>query len=227
VAVYKSYFFLEGRWGDQPFRLTGTAAATAVREALPELTGYTQTRSLAGYNGEQIEADGQAPFVGVAELWFSDPQVALNSVQHAGALALLLSDDVNIGPIVTGRARTVMRLPAHHLTPHIKGVFPFRRKPQMSVQDFQHYWWHQHAPIAALTEQALYYLQCHPLPQTYATGKPPYDGITELHWPTVTAARESMASRQMRVDQGEDAANFVDRDSVVLFLAEEEAVIPA
>lgn len=225
--MYKSYFFLEGNWGEQPFRLTGAAAAKAARTAIPELAGYTQSRSLAGYNGEQIEAGSRAAFVGVAELWFADSQNALNSVQHAAALAPLLAPGVNIGPIVTGRARTVIRLPAHHLAQHIKGVFPFRRKAGMAVEDFQDYWWHQHAPIAALTEQAVYYLQCHPLQQTYAVGTPPYDGITELHWPTVIAARQAMASRQMRVDQSQDAANFVEQDSVVLFLAEEEVVIAA
>ncbi|MEM9624106.1 MAG: EthD domain-containing protein, partial [Pseudomonadota bacterium] len=225
--VYKSYFFLEGSWGQQPFALAGEAASHAALAAVQGLAGYTQTRSLAGYNGEQIDAGAQAPYVGVAELWFASPDTALQSVQHAQALAPLLADGVNVGPIVTGRARTVMRLPAHLLQSHIKGVFPFRRKTGMAVDEFQQYWWLKHGPIAALTEQAVYYLQCHPLPETYAVGKPPYDGITELHWPDVDAARAAMASRQMREDQSNDAKNFADSDSVVLFLAEEEIVMPA
>ena len=124
-------------------------------------------------------------------------------------------------------ARTVMRLPAHHDGGLIKGVFPFRRRADLGVADFQRYWWLNHGPIAALTEQAVYYLQCHPLVETYERGRPPFDGITELHWPDVAAARAAMASRQMTEDQSNDARNFVDPDSVVLFLAAEEVVLAA
>jgi uncharacterized protein (TIGR02118 family) len=124
-------------------------------------------------------------------------------------------------------ARTVMRLPEHHQGGFIKGVFPFRRQDHLSVADFQHYWWLNHGPIAALTEQAVYYLQCHPLAETYTRGRPPYDGITELHWRDVAAARAAMASRQMVEDQASDAQNFAEPGSVVLFLAEEEVVIAA
>ena len=221
--MYKTYFFLEGEAGVDPFRQEGDAAAQALRAAVPEAAGFTQTRTLS----EQIEGRGEPPFVGVAELWFSEKRAALASVEHAQALQPILADGVRVGPIVTGMARTVMRLPAQHAGGFIKGVFPFRRKPGMSVADFQHHWWLNHGPIAALTEQAVYYLQCHPMPETYTPGRPPFDGITELHWSDVPAARASMASRQMVEDQGSDAANFVEPDSVILFLAREEVVIAA
>ncbi|MEZ5599032.1 MAG: EthD domain-containing protein [Pseudomonadales bacterium] len=79
--------------------------------------------------------------------------------------------------------------------------------------------------MAALTEHAVYYLQCHPLPETYGQTPPPYDGITELHWPDTASARAAMASRQMREDQSNDARNFAEPGSVLLFLAVEEIVI--
>lgn len=226
--MYKNYFFLEGPADADPFRLTGAAARQALAAAVPAAEGFTQTRSLAAYNGgEQIDAQQPAAFSGVLELWFGQREAALDTVAQAQALAPLLNPRVNVGPIVSGRARTVMRLAQHHTGQFIKGVFPFRRKAGLSVEDFQRYWWLQHAPIAALTEQAVYYLQCHPLAETYAAGRPPFDGITELHWPSVAAARAAMASRQMREDQSNDAANFVEPDSVILFLAAEEEVLPA
>lgn len=225
--MYKSYFFLEGPWGKDPFVHEKARAVDAFHAAVSGVAGYTQTRSLAGYNGEQLDAEEQAPFVGVAELSSSDAATALKTVDQATALASLLAEDVQIGPIVTGRARTVMRLPSHHTGRFIKGVFPFRRKEGLSVADFQRHWWLNHGPIAALTEQAVYYLQVHPLKQTYALGKPPFDGVTELHWPDVAAARAAMNSRQMREDQGNDAKNFVAEGSVMLFLAQEEIVVAA
>ena len=220
--MFKTYFFLEGQAGSDPFRHSGEAARRALQSAVPEAAGYTQTRSL----NDQV-TDAAAAFPGVAELWFARIEDALASTTQAQALSGLLADGVRVGPIVTGMARTVMRLPEHHDGGLIKGVFPFRRRADLSVDDFQRYWWLNHGPIAALTEQAVFYLQCHPLKETYARGRPPYDGITELHWPDVAAARAAMASRQMTEDQSNDAKNFVDSDSVVLFLAAEEVVLAA
>ncbi len=190
---------------------------------MPGAVGYVQTRTLV----EQIAGREDVPFTGIAELWFDDKQAALDSAVQAQALAVLLSSGTRVGPITTGFARTVMRLPVHHKGGFIKGVFPFRRIEKLSVPDFQRYWWLQHGPIAAQTEHAVYYLQCHPLVETYVHGRPPYDGVTELHWPDVSAARAAMRSRQMTEDQSGDAQNFAEPGSVVLFLAAEEAVIPA
>jgi len=221
--VFKTYFFLEGAPGSDPFRAAGEYAARRLQQAVPEAVGYTQTRTLA----EQVDPDATPPFTGVAELWYADQTAALDSTTQAAALADLLSASTRVGPIVTGMARTVMRLPEHHRGGFIKGVFPFRRQEHLSVADFQRYWWLNHGPIAALTEQAVYYLQCHPLAATYTRGRPPYDGITELHWPDVAAARAAMASRQMVEDQSSDAQNFAEPGSVVLFLAQEEVVVAA
>ena len=221
--MYKTYFFLEGAPGSDAFRASGEQAAQLLTEAIPQAQGYTQTRTLA----EQVDPQAVPPFTGIVELWFADPAAALNGTAQAEALAPLLSDSTRVGPIVTGMARTVMRLPEYYRGGYIKGVFPFRRQDRLSVPDFQRYWWQNHGPIAALTEQAVYYLQCHPLPQTYDRGRPPYDGITELHWPDAAAARAAMASRQMTEDQASDAQNFAEPGSVVLFLAAEEVVVPA
>lgn len=219
--MYKSYFFLEGPLGSDAFATGGAAAAAALQAAVPEAVGYTQTRTLA----EQIAADAAPLYTGVAELWFATPEAALNSATQAAALEPLLAAETRIGPIVTGMARTVMLLPRFYDGGLMKGVFPFRRQARLSVADFQRYWWQNHGPIAALTEQAVFYLQCHPLAATYARGRPPYDGVTELHWPDVAAARAAMASRQMLEDQSRDAQNFAEAGSVALFLAVEETVI--
>ena len=218
--MIKTYLFIEGPGGGDPFALRGAAAAEAALAAVPGLSGYIQTRAL----DDQI-GDEPAAFAGAMELWFRDADAALASTDHALSMQPMLADGFRIGPIITGVARTVIRLPEHHTGAFIKGVFPFRRRADLSVADFQHHWWLKHGPIAALTEDAVYYLQCHPLLQLYDRGRPPFDGVTELHWPSVAAARSAMSSRQMTEDQAGDAKNFVDTDSVVLFLAEEEVVL--
>jgi uncharacterized protein (TIGR02118 family) len=222
--MLKMYVFLTSPVGHDPFIAAGAAAADRVRQALPDVAGYTQTRTL----GEQIDAQAAPPnYTGMAEFWFADTGGALAAAENAAALQPLWRDGTVASAVVVGQERVVMRLPEHHRGGFIKGVFPFRRKKQMPVADFQHYWWHSHGPIAALTEGAVFYVQCHPLPDCYRNGSPAFDGVTELHWPDVAAARAAMGSRQMREDQAGDAANFAEPGSVLLFLAEEERVIPA
>ena len=223
--MYKTYFFLEGPVGSDAFAAQGAQAGRLLSAAVPRAKGFTQTRTLS--QGNQVDPQAPPPFTGIVELWFDAPEDALETTAQAGVVAGLLTELTRVGPIVTGMARTVMRLPEHHTGRFIKGVFPFQRQGHLSVEDFQSYWWLQHGPIAALTEQAVFYLQCHPLLQTYARGRPPYDGITELHWPDVAAARTAMSSRQMTQDQSADAQNFAEPGSVVLFLAEEEIIVPA
>ena len=219
--MYKTYLFLEGPEGSDPFCMQ--AAASALAQVAPEAVGCTQTRTLA----EQVDASTPPPYTGVLELWFTTPQAALQAGEHAASVSPLLSDATRVAAVVVGLARTVMRLPEHHHGEFIKGVFPFRRQDHLSVDEFQRYWWLNHGPIAALTEGAVYYLQCHPLPQTYAAQRPAFDGVTELHWPSVDAARAAMGSRQMTEDQANDAQNFAEPGSVILFLAREECVLPA
>jgi uncharacterized protein (TIGR02118 family) len=94
----------------------------------------------------------------------------------------------------------------------------------MGVEAFQERWWHGHGPIAARTESALFYLQCHPLLETYTPEPPAFDGVTELHFHDLAAARGAMASSQMRQDQGRDAPHFAAAGSVQMFAAREEIV---
>ncbi len=219
--MIKTYLFLSSRDGADPFRNRGAEAARSLSEACPSAAGYTQTRTLA----EQVDPAAPLPFSGVAELCFRDAADALAVASQPEALASLFDDSVSIEAAVTGEEHVVLRLADHHLKPSIKGVFPFRRLAALSVGEFQRYWLYQHGPIAAQTEEAVAYLQCHPLSECYESeAAPAFDGVTELHWGDVDAARRAMASRQMREDQAQDAEHFAEPGSVLLFLAEEEVV---
>lgn len=217
--MIKAYLFLTSE--DEPFASRSADAARVVAEVCPDAAGYTQTRTLT----EQVDAQAELPFSGIAELWFHDPGAALALAAQPERITPLLLPAASVAAVVIGEAHVVMRQPAHHLERSIKGVFPFRRLSTLSVRDFQRYWLYEHGPLAAQTEEAVAYVQCHPLPQCYeSAAEPVFDGVTELHWPDVDAARRAMASRQMREDQAQDAQRFADPDSVLLFLAEEEVV---
>lgn len=219
--MIKTYLFLAGPAVD-PFVLRGDAAADALARACPAALGYVQSRALA----EQLDAVAVPPYAGIAELWFQDAADALALAERPAALApLWRGGEQVVAATVVGHERVVMRLPEHHERRGIKGVFPFRRRTDLSVSEFRRAWWHGHGPIAARTEGALAYVQCHPLDACYRHGAPDYDGVTELCWPDVTAARSAMSSRQMREDQASDSRRFAQPDSVRLLLVEEEVVI--
>jgi hypothetical protein len=160
---------------------------------------------------------------GSPNLRFAKPEEALAAAQVD--LNTILSDDAEIHSVVTGIERVVVRTPQYITSDKIKGVYPFARKQGMSLEDFQDHWWHRHGPIAALTEAALSYIQVHGLPESYDQIVPVYDGITEISWTDAEAAGRAIVSRQMTEDQGSDAPNFVDMDSIALFLAQEETII--
>ncbi len=221
--MIKTYLFLDARDGADPFRLRGAAAAEVIGRVCPRAVGYGQCRMLP----EQLDTAAVPPYSGVAELWFADATEALAAMSQRDMLAAeLLREPVTVVAALTGEERVLMRLPAHHSERFIKGVFPFRRRASLGVEAFQRYWLHEHGPLAAATQGALAYLQCHPLPRCYEGGEaPPFDGVTELHWRNAAAARRAMASRQMREVQAVDAQNFAEPGSVQVFLVDEELVL--
>jgi len=217
--MFKTYYFIEGDPGCDPFTVSGSEAARRAEALFPRAAGVTLTRSLA----EQVDPSARAAFTGAAEIWHFRADDALARAEQRGVEELLAAG-VRIGPVITGLARVALRTADHHVSVGIKCVFPFRRKSGMSVEDFQRRWWHGHGPIAARTEGALFYLQCHPLLETYTPKPPAFDGVTELHFRDLAAARSAMASRQMREDQGRDAPHFAAAGSVQMFAAREEVV---
>ena len=206
--------------GAEVFRAAGASAAQTALRTFAGLVGYIQTRAL-----DQQPGGGPPPYRGVAELWFTEATEAWRAAADEAALGQLLADGVTVAGVVVGIERTVMRQPEHAHGSGIKGVYPFCRKADMNVEDFQAYWWHRHGPIAARTENALAYYQCHPLQAADAPVRSSFDGVTEICWRNTEEALAALTSRQMSEDQGDDAANFVDVDSVRLLLGAEEVVI--
>lgn len=121
----------------------------------------------------------------------------------------------------------------------IKLVFCLRRKPGMSLPEFQHYWLNTHAPLVARhaeTKRIRRYVQTHTLDDpamqqalARARGAPEnYDGVAELWWDS----REDMASgvatpegRAASIALLEDERKFIDHANSPLWLAEEHEIV--
>jgi len=212
--VYKVCFLLSP--GEDPFQYRGEKAAAHIHECLNEVKGYVQTRALPSKD--------QPGFSGVAELWFEHPDAAIAACRDG--IEAMLKPGANVQSSFAGLERVVVRTADYgaHAT-RVKGVYPFCKRSDLTYDQFRHHWWHNHGPIAALTDEALSYYQIHPVAAINESLTMDYDGITEISWPDSAAAGRALVSRQMREDQGTDAPRFVDMDSIALVLAEEEIVL--
>jgi uncharacterized protein (TIGR02118 family) len=117
----------------------------------------------------------------------------------------------------------------------IRLVFVLRRKPGMTLAEFQQYWRDVHGPLVAKHATTLdihRYVQVHTLDDAVndqlagARGKmePPYDGVAELWWKNREALAASFGSGAGKTADRElleDEARFIDLPNSPLWFAYE------
>lgn len=106
-------------------------------------------------------------------------------------------------------------------------VFLLHRRPELSREEFQHYWWTTHAPLVAERAETLgirRYQQVHTVRPARDGQLPEFDGIAEL-WvdaaPTGTPEERSRAGAELLADE----RNFIDLSRSPLWMAEEHVVL--
>jgi uncharacterized protein (TIGR02118 family) len=77
-----------------------------------------------------------------------------------------------------------------------KVVFLVKRRPDLSVADFQEHWRTRYAPLMAKTPGLRRYVQSHALPQGYSKGELLFDGIQELWFDTEEAFEGAEGSEE-------------------------------
>jgi len=174
---------------------------------------------------------GQAPYHGAAEVWYDDLATAVGMRTNPQYLEGAYLDEPNFidQPALKWLATTenvvVAGPPIAKTTSLVKGLFLVKRKPGLSVAEFQDYWRTKHAPLVPRTPHLVRYVQCHVLPETYESEYPPaFDGVAELWWPDLAKFKESWASPELQVEQLTDAKKFVG-DNTCAFLAQENRVV--
>jgi hypothetical protein len=117
----------------------------------------------------------------------------------------------------------------------IRLTFLLRRKPDMTLREFQEYWRRKHGPLVAGCGDALHvrrYVQVHTLDdpanaegaQARGGMELPYDGVAELWWDTWDQLNDCMTSeagREAGAALLEDEARFIDLPHSPLWLAYE------
>jgi uncharacterized protein (TIGR02118 family) len=100
-----------------------------------------------------------------------------------------------------------------------KVILLIKRKPGMSVEEFQHYWQHEHGTLVAKCPEVRRYVQSCALPQGYRKGELLFDGMGELCFDSAeafSAYRKNPASAAVAAD----ADNFVDPSRTVMMVVD-------
>jgi len=110
-----------------------------------------------------------------------------------------------------------------------KVIALLKRKPGMSVEDFQYYWRNKHGPLVAAATEVRRHVQSSALLQGYKKGELLFDGISETWFDSAQAYETYQHDPALAVILA-DQANFVDRSRTVLMPVEvyviKDGVIP-
>lgn len=117
-------------------------------------------------------------------------------------------------------------------------VFPLRRLPALTREEFQRYWFDVHGPLVRSHAEALgirRYVQVHTLADEVnaavraSRGAPEaYDGVAELWYDSLEALAAAVVTDEGRAASRvllEDERNFIDHSASPIWFAEERPVI--
>ncbi len=125
----------------------------------------------------------------------------------------------------------------------IKLTFCLKRKPGLSLEEFQDYWRNNHAPLVAGFKDVLgirRYVQCHGRPSdadaplrasrasSLENAPAIYDGVAELWFDSfeaLAANSENEAAREAGRALLEDERKFIDLENSPLWFGEENVVV--
>lgn len=192
---------------------------------MDHLRRYVQSHRLP----QPLPGFEQVPYDGVAEVWFDTLDELLNLAQNpqyqrgAQADEPKFLDMSKLAFMATREHVVIDGPPMSRDTKWVKAVFLLRRRPDLSVGQFQDYWLNGHAPQIPLDMGVLRYVQCHVLPETYAHGAPVFDGMAELWFENLDAFMAYWLSPRIQQIFGDDAPRFLG-EGCTGFLAEEYRV---
>lgn len=199
------------------FRQELTTRTREVRE-IQGLTRYALSLTLpSGYRSREPIYDA------VAELWFQGSEPELLASPGYKALQAALRAIATIDEYVV-RDHLIIDGRPESATPKKNVVF-LRRRPDLSVDQFQSYWRDTHAPLARKIPQIRRYVQAHTLGQLGSDGgERKYDGFALTWFDDVDAMRASNQEPDMAAIR-EDEGKFLVAGGAPFMITEESIVV--
>ena len=105
----------------------------------------------------------------------------------------------------------------------IKVVTCIKRKPGMSVEDFQAYWRARHPAVVVRLPGVRRYVQSHTRIAGYGKGEPIYDGIAEV-WFEDGKAMHALRGTQELAAVEADEVRFIDRATTRVIATDEHVI---
>jgi uncharacterized protein (TIGR02118 family) len=105
----------------------------------------------------------------------------------------------------------------------IKVVTCIKRKPGMSVEDFQAYWRARHPAVVVRLPGVRRYIQSHTRIAGYGKGEPIYDGIAEV-WLEDGKAMHALRGTQELAAVEADEVRFIDRATTRVIATDEHVI---
>jgi uncharacterized protein (TIGR02118 family) len=195
--------------------------------AIKNLRGYVQCHR----KPTAVPGFDDVPLDGLAEIWFDDLTALMNLPNDPDYINGAQRDEPNFLDmtklvfLATREHVLIDEIKIHKTTSLTKAIFLLRRRPDLSVAEFQDYWLNQHAPQIPRDAGVLRYVQSHTVPESYVDSAPPYDGVAELSFADDTAFLNYWNSPRIQAIFAADAPRFLDGAGCTAFLAQENRVI--
>lgn len=173
----------------------------------------------------------QVPYEGIAEIWFDDLATVNGLGDNPDYINGALPDEPNFldqSKLRFLATREEVVIPGPKIgrdAALVKAIFLLRRRPDLSVAEFQKYWLEEHAPQIPHDAGILRYVQCHQAPESYGADTPAFDGVAELSFEDEAAFEAYWNSERVQTIFAADAPRFLDAASCVALLAREVRVI--
>jgi uncharacterized protein (TIGR02118 family) len=190
----------------------------AVSEPVAQIRRYVQSHRIA-------DPDGDAPYQGCAESWYDGIEDVI-AMRNSPAYTAMLADERNF--IDPGSAEFLLTedrviVDGERKPGMVKCVVLVKRKPEMTVADFNRYWLETHATAIAKFAPIRRYVQCPTVNLAYAVAEPRWDGCAHTWFDDEEAARRAAASEEYARIGRADAPNFIG--AFTSFWAREHLVI--
>jgi uncharacterized protein (TIGR02118 family) len=190
---------------------------------LPGVRRYVQSPTRPAAYGK-----GEPAYDGIAEVWFDD-SAAMRALRDTPELAAVQADEARfidrstMGLIVT---EDHVLLDGPVPAGAAKGVGFVRRKPGMSVRDFQRHWRDVHGPLGAAIPSVRRYVQSHTRLAGYARGREPaWDGIALVWFDDSPTLRAALATPEWHRAKADDP-NFLAPGPVAFIVTAEHVIVP-
>jgi uncharacterized protein (TIGR02118 family) len=106
----------------------------------------------------------------------------------------------------------------------IKLVYCFRRRPDLSVEEFSEYWQNVHGPVGARIPGVRKLVQSVSVQDDRHTPAGAFDGMAELWFDDIDALLRARRSARWRASS-EDEENSIDPDSAAYFVTMERTIV--